>query len=75
MNTQEIISNEQVSSLERIAAIVAKSGMGGFKTPEQATVAMLLALAEGIPMGRVIHEYHVINGRLALRSECMLARF
>jgi hypothetical protein len=49
--------------------------MGGFKTPEQATVAMLLALAEGIPLGRVIHEYHVINGRLSLRSECMLARF
>ncbi len=71
----EIISNEQVSSLERIAAIVAKSGMGGFKTPEQATVAMLLALAEGIPLGRIIHEYHVINGRLSLRSECMLARF
>ena len=75
MNTQEIISNEQVSSLERIAAIIAKSGMGGFKTSEQATVAMLLALAEGIPLGRVIHEYHVINGRLSLRSECMLARF
>ncbi len=75
MNTQDIISNEQVSSLERIAAIVAKSGMGGFKTPEQATVAMLLALAEGIPLGRIIHEYHVINGRLSLRSECMLARF
>ena len=75
MNTQEIISNEQVSSLERIAAIIAKSGMGGFKTPEQATVALLLALAEGIPLGRVIHEYHVINGRLSLRSECMLARF
>jgi hypothetical protein len=49
--------------------------MGGFKTPEQATVAMLLALAEGIPLGRIIHEYHVINGRLSLRSECMLARF
>ena len=75
MNTQDIISNEQVSSLERIAAIIAKSGMGGFKTSEQATVAMLLALAEGIPLGRVIHEYHVINGRLSLRSECMLARF
>jgi hypothetical protein len=75
MNTQEIISNEQVNSLEHIAAIIAKSGMGGFKTPEQATVAMLLALAEGIPLGRVIHEYHVINGRLSLRSECMLARF
>ena len=75
MNTQEIISNAQVDSLERIAAIIAKSGMGGFKTPEQATVPMLLALAEGIPLGRVIHEYHVINGRLSLRSECMLARF
>ena len=75
MNTQEINSTEQVSSLERIAAIIAKSGMGGFKTAEQATVALLLALAEGIPVGRVIHEYHVINGRLNLRSECMLARF
>jgi hypothetical protein len=71
----EIISTEQLVSLERIAAIVAKSGMGGFKTPEQVTVAMLLALAEGIPLGRIIHEYHVINGRLSLRSECMLARF
>ena len=71
----DIITQDQISSLERIAAIVAKSGMGGFKTPEQATAALLLAQAEGIPVGRVIHEYHVINGRLSLRSECMLARF
>ena len=75
MNTQDIISNEQLANLEHMAVIIAKSGMGGFKTPEQVMVAMFLALAEGIPLGRVIHEYHVINGRLSLRSECMLARF
>jgi hypothetical protein len=75
MNADNIISNEQIESLERIATIIARSGMGGFKSSEQAMVALLLALAEGIPFGRIIHEYHVINGRLSLRSECMLARF
>jgi hypothetical protein len=75
MNTQEIISNEQISSLERIAAIIAKSGVSGFKTTEQVTVALLLGLAEGIPLGRVIHEYHLIGNRFGLRSECTLARF
>ena len=71
----DVITQDQISSLERIALIIAKSGMGGFRTPEQATAALLLALAENIPLGRVLHEYHVINGRLSLRSECMLARF
>ena len=75
MNSLELISTQQLDVLERIAAIIAKSGMGGFKTQEQALVALFLAIAEGIPFGRVIHEYHVINGRLTLRSECMLARF
>lgn len=75
MNSLELISTQQLDVLERIAAIIAKSGMGGFKTQEQALVGLFLAIAEGIPFGRVIHEYHVINGRLTLRSECMLARF
>ena len=75
MNSLELISTQQLDILERIAAVIAKSGMGGFKTQEQALVALFLAIAEGIPFGRVIHEYHVINGRLSLRSECMLARF
>jgi hypothetical protein len=75
MNSLELISTQQLDILERIAAVIAKSGMGGFKTQEQALVALFLAIAEGIPFGRVIHEYHVINGRLTLRSECMLARF
>ena len=75
MNSLELISTQQLDVLERIAAVIAKSGMGGFKTQEQALVALFLAIAEGIPFGRVIHEYHVINGRLTLRSECMLARF
>ena len=75
MITLELITLEQLTVLERIAAVIAKSGMGGFRTPEQAMVAIFLAIAEGIPIGRVIHEYHVINGRLVLRSECMLGRF
>jgi len=74
MNTLELTA-DTIATLERLAAIIAKSGMGGFRSPEQATVGLLLALGEGIPLGRMISEYHVINGRLSLRSECMLARF
>lgn len=71
----ELITNTEFDTLERFAAMIAKSGMGGFKTPEQAMVGLMLATAEGIPIGRVIHEYHIINGKLALKSEVILARF
>ena len=75
MNSLELISTQQLDILERIAAVIAKSGMGGFKNVQQAKATMILALAEGIPIGKAIHEYNVINGRLALKSESMLARF
>jgi len=64
-----------LSDLERMASSIAKSGLFGIKTPEQAVALMLVAQAEGRHPGSVAREYHIISGRPALRSDAMLARF
>lgn len=61
--------------LERMAAAISKSGMFGFKTPEQALSVMLMAQAEGVHPARAMNEYHCIEGKPALRADAMLARF
>lgn len=63
------------TQLERMAASVAKSGMFGCKTPEQAMALMLMAQADGVHPARAMQEYHVIEGRPALKADAMLARF
>ncbi len=75
MRTELLITTEQCDVLDRVAEWVVQGGIGGFKNVQQAKATMILALAEGIPIGKAIHEYNVINGRLALKSEAMLARF
>ena len=64
-----------LSQLERMAGAISKSGMFGFKTPEQALSVMLMAQADGVHPARAMQEYHVIEGKPALRSDAMLARF
>jgi hypothetical protein len=61
--------------MERMATAVAKSNLFGMKTPDQAMALMLIAQAEGVHPARAIQEYHVIDGRPALRADAMLARF
>lgn len=64
-----------INDMERMAVAVAKSGLFGMKTPEQAMSLMLIAQAEGVHPARAIQEYHIIQGRPALRADAMLARF
>lgn len=64
-----------VDAIEKAAAYVVKSGLFGVKRPEEAVALMLLAQAEGLHPMRAIQEYHIINGRPALRADAMLARF
>jgi hypothetical protein len=64
-----------LSDLERMAQSVAKSNLFGMKTADQAMALMLIAQAEGVHPARAIQEYHVIDGRPALRADAMLARF
>ena len=74
-NAVTIAGEVPYTQLERMAASVAKSGMFGCKTPEQAMSLMLMAQADGVHPARAMQEYHVIEGRPALKADAMLARF
>lgn len=63
------------TQLERMAVAAAKSGLFGVKTPDQAIALMLIAQAEGVHPARAMQEYHVIQGRPALKADAMLARY
>jgi hypothetical protein len=60
---------------ERMAHAIAKSGLFGIKTPDQALALMAVAQAEGRHPGSVARDYHIIQNRPALRADAMLARF
>ena len=64
-----------VDQVERMALAVAKSGLFGVKTPDQAMALMLIAQAEGMYPAIAARDYHVINGRPMLKADAMLARF
>ena len=63
------------NDIERMALAVSKSQLFGMKTPDQAIALMLVAQSEGLHPARAAMEYHVIQGRPALKADAMLARF
>lgn len=63
------------SEKEKLAIAIAKSGLFGMKTPDQALVLMALCEAEGLHPAIAVRDYHIIQGRPALKSDAMLARF
>jgi len=69
------IATIAVSEVERMAVAVAKSGLFGVSTPDQALALMLVAQAEGRHPASAAKEYHIIKGRPALKADAMLARF
>ena len=67
-----IVTFEQ---MERMASAVAKSGLFGVKTADQALALMLVAQAEGRSPAVAAQEYHIIQGRPALKADTLLARY
>jgi len=64
-----------VNDIQTMAVAIAKSGLFGMKSPEQAMALMLIAQAEGMHPAIAARDYHVIQGRPALKADAMLARF
>ena len=64
-----------MGDMERMALAIAKSGLFGMKSPEQALALGLLAVSENKPFASICAEYDVIQGRPALKSQACLARF
>ena len=69
------IQNISVGDIEKMALAIAKSGLFGIRTPEQAVSLMLIAQAEGLHPAIAARDYHIIQGKPALRADAMLARF
>ena len=64
-----------ISEMRQMATAVAKSGLFGIKTEDQALALMLIAQGEGLHPAIAARDYHVIQGRPALKADAMLARF
>jgi len=64
-----------VSDMAVMADAIVKSGFYGFKNKEQVMAVMLVAQAENKHPATVVQEYDIIQGKPALKSQAMLARF
>jgi len=71
------MANELVpmNDLERMAQAVAKSGLFGVKTADQALALMLVAQAEQMHPMAAVQEFDIIQGKPARKSWSMQARF
>ena len=75
MNQLAIQSQQPISELEIMANHFVKSGLFGIRKIEEAVSLMIIAQAEGRHPGTVASEYHIIQGRPALKADAILARF
>jgi len=58
-----------------MADSIAKSGLFGMKNVNEVLALMLVAQAEGLHPATAARDYHIIQGRPALKADAMLARF
>ena len=64
-----------VSEIERMAVAVAKSGLFGVKSVDQAIALMLVAQAEGRHPALAARDYDIVQGRPAKKAEAMMRDF
>ncbi len=64
-----------LGDIERMAAAIAKSGLFGLKTPDQALAMMLIAQANGQHPATAARDYNIIGNTPAKKSEAMLRDF
>ena len=64
-----------MADIQKMAQVAADSKMFNFKNQAEAMAIMLLCQAEDMHPAIAMRDYHVIQGRPALKSDAMLARF
>ena len=64
-----------LSDITQMAEVAASSKMFGFKNPQEAMAIMLLCQAENLHPAIAMRDFHIIQGRPALKADAMLARF
>ena len=64
-----------LNDIQVMAEVAASSKMFGFKSTQEALAIMLLCQGENMHPAVAMRDYHVIQGRPALKADAMLARF
>ena len=64
-----------ISDLQTMATAIAKSGLFGMKTPEQALALMLVAQSENTHPATITQDYDIISGKACRKTHSVLARF
>ena len=68
-------NQEPFQDMQQMAEVAAGSKMFGFKNTQEAMAIMLLCQAENLHPAVAMRDFHVIQGRPALKADAMLARF
>ena len=61
--------------MQSMATAIAKSGLFGMKSENEVLALMAVAQAEGLHPATAARDFHIIQGRPALKADAMLARF
>src|SRR5215467_5647787 len=71
------MANEVVPlpDMERMAVAIARSGLFGVRTPDQALALMLVSQSEGRHPALAARDYDIIQGRPTKKAEAMLRDF
>lgn len=74
-NEVALIQAGDINRIERMAEAVAKSGLFGLKTKDQAMALMLVAESEGRHPASAAKDYHIISNNPSKKAEAMLRDF
>lgn len=75
MSEPKQIAVVPISDIERMAKAIVNSKFFGMRSIDEAMALMFIAQAEGKHPATAAQEYHVIQGRPALKADAMLGRF
>lgn len=75
MSDMKLVVTVPLADIERMAVAMAKSGLFGFRTTEQALSIMLIAQAEGRHPALAALDYDVIQGRISKKAQAMMRDF
>jgi hypothetical protein len=65
----------KITDMQIMAEAVAKSGLFGMKTPDQALALMLVAQSENCHPATITQDYDIIQGKACRKTHSVMARF
>ena len=68
-------SVSSIEAIEKVGVAIAKSGMFGVERVEQGFILALQCFTEGLPPMELCKRYHLIQGKLSMRADALLALY